>query len=175
MIICLVVEVGLVGGFIEDVSGCVGQFIYEFFVVLEWVVVVVEVVCVLLFLFIFCVCVENFLYGCEDFDDILWCLCVYVDVGVDVFYVFGLNCCEQIVVVFEVVVLKLINVLVGLLCLELLLDELEVFGVKCVSLGLNFVWVVFGVFYQVVQVLVWCDLEVICVVMFFDCINDLFC
>lgn len=72
--ICLVGVIGIVGGLIEDVMGCVDVFIYLLEVLVECICVVVEVVCLLLFLFMFIVCVENYLYGCDDLVDMICCL-----------------------------------------------------------------------------------------------------
>lgn len=111
--IWLVVEVGVVGGLIEDVIGCVDMLIYVCDVLVECIVVVVDVVCVLLFLFMLIVCCENYLYGCCDFDDMIVWFVVYCDVGVDVLYVFGIIDVDEIVVVMWVVGV-LVNVVMGL-------------------------------------------------------------
>lgn len=54
--ICWILEIGVVGGLIEDWSG---EGIYDFNYVVEWIEVVVEVVRLFDFLFVVIGCCEN--------------------------------------------------------------------------------------------------------------------
>lgn len=103
-VVCVIV-IGVVGIFIEDVGLDLVYLLCMLDEVVVWVCVVCDVIDVFGEDVILVGCVENFFVGCFDLDDVIICLCVYVVVGVDCLYVFGIIIVGQIQVVVVVVVL----------------------------------------------------------------------
>ena len=137
---------GLVGGSIEDASGCVDAPIYPLEQAVERIRASVAAVRSLPFPFTLCARAENFLHGREDLADTLRRLQAYAEAGADVLYAPGLTTRAQIDAVVRAVAPRPVNVLLGLSSSALTLDDLRELGVRRVSVGSSLARAAFGGF-----------------------------
>ncbi|WP_161864460.1 isocitrate lyase/PEP mutase family protein [Pseudomonas yangonensis] len=137
---------GLVGGSIEDASGCVDAPIYPLEQAVERIRASVAAARSLPFPFTLCARAENFLHGREDLADTLRRLQAYAEAGADVLYAPGLTTRAQIDAVVRAVTPRPVNVLLGLSSSNLTLDDLRELGVRRVSVGSSLARAAFGGF-----------------------------
>jgi 2-methylisocitrate lyase-like PEP mutase family enzyme len=137
---------GLVGGSIEDASGCVDAPIYPLEQAVERIRASAAAVRSLPFPFTLCARAENFLHGREDLADTLRRLQAYAEAGADVLYAPGLTTRAQIDAVVRAVAPRPVNVLLGLSSSALTLDDLRELGVRRVSVGSSLARAAFGGF-----------------------------
>ena len=135
LIIRQAIEVGLVGGSIEDATGLPDKPFYSFDHAVERVHAAVEAARDQPFL-LTARC-ENYLYGRPDPDDTIAKLKAFEKAGADVLFAPGLNDIETIRLICTEVS-KPVNVLMGIRQPTFNLTELQSAGVKRVSVGGGF-------------------------------------
>jgi len=128
-------EVGLVGGSIEDASGCHDAPIYDIGLAVERVRAAVQVARSLPFPFTLCARAENLLHGRMDLDDTILRLQAYAEAGADVLYAPGLRTAEEVRAVVQAVAPRPVNVLMGMAGVALSVNQLQDLGVRRISLG----------------------------------------
>jgi 2-methylisocitrate lyase-like PEP mutase family enzyme len=128
------VEVGAVGGSIEDSTGNPKNPIYDFSLARERVQAAVEVARSLPIPFTLTARAENFLHGRKDLDDTIKRLQAFEAAGADVLYAPGLYDLATIKNVVSALK-KPFNLVMGFADPSLTLDELSAAGVKRVSVG----------------------------------------
>jgi len=137
------VEIGLVGGSIEDASGQPGRPIYDFHHAVERVAAASEAARDAPFLLT--ARADNFLWGRSDLDDTVRRLQAFASVGADVLYAPGLRDLDAIRTVCAAVS-KPVNVVMGLTGAAFTVDELAAVGVKRISVGGAFARAALGAF-----------------------------
>jgi 2-methylisocitrate lyase-like PEP mutase family enzyme len=137
------VDVGLVGGIIEDATGDRSSPLYEFHLAVERVAAASDAACGRPFMLT--VRVDNFLYERPDLDDTIRRLQAFAEAGADVLYAPGLPSLDAIRAVCASVP-KPVNVVMGLQQPLLSVDELAAVGVKRISVGGSFARVALGAF-----------------------------
>ncbi|HKQ79113.1 MAG TPA: isocitrate lyase/phosphoenolpyruvate mutase family protein [Blastocatellia bacterium] len=130
----LAAATGLVGGSIEDSTQRPGDPIYEFELAVERVRAAVEMARSLPFSFTLTARAENYLVGRPDLKDTINRLQAYQEAGADVLYAPGLTRKEDIISVVSSLD-RPVNVVMGLVGVQLSLQELSEIGVKRVSVG----------------------------------------
>ena len=135
------VEVGLVGGSIEDATGDVRYPIYEFQHAVERVAAAAETARSRPF--VLTARAENFLHARPDLDDTIRRLRAFEAVGAHVLYAPGLPNLDAIRLVCSAV-RRPVNVVVGLSGPLFTLRELEAVGVKRISVGSAFARAAWG-------------------------------
>ncbi|HKW63003.1 MAG TPA: isocitrate lyase/phosphoenolpyruvate mutase family protein [Candidatus Acidoferrum sp.] len=125
---------GLVGGSIEDATGCPDDAIYEMQHAVERVRAAVETARALPFLFTLTARAENYLHGRPDLRDTIQRLQAFQEAGADVLYAPGLMSKDDIATVVRSVD-RPVNVVTGLRGAQLSLAELSAIGVKRISVG----------------------------------------
>lgn len=128
----LAVDVGLVGGSIEDATGDPEEPIFEFNQAVERVAAASEAARELPF--VLTARAENFLHGRTDLDDTIERLQAFENVGADVLYAPGLPSLAAIRAVCGAVK-RPVNVVMGLRPPIFSVEELADAGVKRISLG----------------------------------------
>lgn len=141
--IALAVEVGLVGGSIEDATGDPAAPIFEFGHAVERVAAAVEAARNRPFLVT--ARAENFLHGVHDLDDTIRRLQAFEAAGADVLFAPGLPDLEAIRVVCGSLERPL-NVVMGLAGSTFTVAELAEAGVKRISVGGSFARAALGAF-----------------------------
>ncbi len=136
-------DIGLVGGSIEDASGVSGHPIYDFSHAVERVAAAAEACTGKPFLLT--ARAENYLYGARDLDDTITRLQAFEEVGADVLYAPGLPDLEAIRTVCASVG-KPVNVVMGLSGPSWSVAQLAEAGVKRVSVGGSFARAALGGF-----------------------------
>jgi len=136
---------GLVGGSIEDSTGCPDDPIYEHELAIERVRAAAEVARALPFPFTLTGRAENYLVGRRDLKDTIKRLQAYQEAGADVLYAPGLTSASDIATVVSAVDRPL-NVVMGLQGVQLSLSALSEIGVKRVSVGSALSRVALGAF-----------------------------
>jgi len=124
---------GIVGGSVEDASGC--GHIYEYEHAVERVAAAVESARRLPFPFTLTARAENFLHGRSNIDDTIRRLQAFAAAGADVLYAPGLPSLKAIREVCAAVAPKPVNVLAGMKGANFPLAELEAAGARRISLG----------------------------------------
>jgi 2-methylisocitrate lyase-like PEP mutase family enzyme len=142
------VDVGLVGGILEDATGDPSRPLYEFPLAVERVAAASEAARGRPFLLT--VRADNFLYGRPDLDDTIRRLHAFAEAGADVLYAPGLPSLDAIRVVCASVP-KPVNVVMGLQQPLLSVEQLAAAGVKRVSLGGSLARVALGAFLRAAQ------------------------
>ena len=137
------VDVGLVGGIIEDATGDPSSPLYEFDLAVERVAAASEAARGRPF--VLTVRADNFLYERPDLGDTIRRLQAFAEAGADVLYAPGLPSLDAIRVVCASVP-KPVNVVMGLQQPLLSVDELAAVGVKRISVGGSFARVALGAF-----------------------------
>jgi 2-methylisocitrate lyase-like PEP mutase family enzyme len=137
------VEVGLVGGSIEDATGDPHDRIYEFALSVERVAAAADAARGRNFLLT--ARSENFLHGQPDLDDTIKRLRAFAEVGADVLYAPGLPSLDAIRALCASVS-KPVNVVMGLKGATYTMDELAAAGVKRISVGGAFARAALGEF-----------------------------
>jgi 2-methylisocitrate lyase-like PEP mutase family enzyme len=137
------VDVGLVGGIIEDATGDPTSPLYEFPLAVERVAAASEAARDRPFMLT--VRAANYLYERPDLDDTIRRLHAFADAGADVLYAPGLPSLDAIRAVCASVP-KPVNVVVGLQQPLRSVDELAAAGVKRISVGGSFARVALGAF-----------------------------
>jgi len=130
----LAAATGLVGGSIEDSTQRRDDPIYEFERAVERVRAAAEVARALPFPFTLTGRAENYLVGRPDLKDTINRLQAYQEAGADVLYAPGLTKKEDIISVVSSLD-RPVNVVMGLVGVQLSLQELSEIGVKRVSVG----------------------------------------
>jgi len=130
----LAADAGLVGGSIEDATGCPDDPIYEIEHATERVRAAVEAARALPFPFMLTARAENYLHGRPDLRDTIQRLQAFQEAGADVLYAPGLTTKDNIATVVGSVD-RPVNVVMGLRGAQLSLAELSAIGVKRVSVG----------------------------------------
>jgi 2-methylisocitrate lyase-like PEP mutase family enzyme len=130
----LAAAAGLVGGSIEDMSRQPGRSIYEQEYAADRVRAAAEVVHALPFPFTLTARAENYLAGRPDLKDTIKRLQAYQLAGADVLYAPGLTTKDDIDAIVQSVD-RPVNVVMGLLGVQLSLAELSAIGVRRVSVG----------------------------------------
>ena len=125
---------GLVGGSIEDATGCPDDPIYEMQQAVERVCAAVEAARTLPFSFTLTARAENYLHGRPDLRDTIKRLQAFQEVGADVLYAPGLTRKDDIATVVRSVD-RPVNVVMGLRGAQLSVPELSAIGVKRISVG----------------------------------------
>lgn len=125
---------GVVGGSIEDATGCPDNPIYEMDHAVERVRAGVAAARALPFPFTLTARAENYLHGRPDLKDTIKRLQAYQEAGADVLYAPGLATKDDIAAVTSSVD-RPVNVLMGLRGVQLSLADLSAIGVKRVSVG----------------------------------------
>ena len=136
-------DIGVVGGSIEDASGVSGHPIYDFNHAVERVAAAAEACTGKPFLLT--ARAENYLYGRRDLDDTIARLQAFEGVGADVLYAPGLPDLEAIRTVCASVG-KPVNVVMGLSGPSWSVAQLAEAGVKRVSVGGSFARAALGGF-----------------------------
>jgi 2-methylisocitrate lyase-like PEP mutase family enzyme len=129
--ILLAGQSGLVGASIEDATGIDSDPIYEFEFAVERIRAAVEAKNTFDFPFTLTARAENFIHGRPDLNDTIRRLQAFQEVGADVLYAPGLKSREDISAIVHSLD-KPVNVMIGA---SLSVSELEVIGVKRISLG----------------------------------------
>jgi 2-methylisocitrate lyase-like PEP mutase family enzyme len=137
------VDVGLVGGSIEDATGDRSSPLYEFHLAVERVAAASEAARGRPFMLT--VRADNFLYERPDLDDTIRRLQAFAEAGADILYAPGLPSLDAIRAVCASVP-KPVNVVMGLQQPLLSVDELAAVGVKRISVGGSFARVALGAF-----------------------------
>ena len=128
----LALDLGLVGGAIEDATGDDGCPIYEFDIAVERIAAAVEAAADKPFLVT--ARAENYLYGRPDLGDTIRRLQAFSEAGADVLYAPGLPDLEAIQTVCREVD-RPVNVVMGLSGLQATVRELSEAGVARISTG----------------------------------------
>ncbi|MGO9588831.1 MAG: oxaloacetate decarboxylase [Candidatus Acidiferrales bacterium] len=126
---------GIVGGSVEDASGDDGRPIYDFSLAVERVAAAVEAARALPFPFTLTARAENFLHGRADLDDTIRRLVAFAEAGAEVLFAPALPHLDAIRAVCAAVAPHPVNVLAGIKGLAFPVAELEVAGVRRISLG----------------------------------------
>ena len=142
------VDVGLVGGSIEDATGDPSSPIYEFQLAVARVAAASHVARDQPFMLT--ARAENFLYGRPDLDDTIRRLQAFAEAGADVLYAPGLPSLDAMRAVCTSVP-KPVNVVMGLGQPVLSVDELAAVGVKRISVGGSFARAALGAFIRAAQ------------------------
>jgi 2-methylisocitrate lyase-like PEP mutase family enzyme len=142
------VDVGLVGGSIEDATGDPSSPIYEFQLAVARVAAASHVARGRPFMLT--ARAENFLYGRPDLDDTIRRLQAFAEAGADVLYAPGLPSLDAMRAVCTSVP-KPVNVVMGLRQPVLSVDELAAVGVKRISVGGSFARAALGAFIRAAQ------------------------
>jgi 2-methylisocitrate lyase-like PEP mutase family enzyme len=142
----LAAAAGLVGGSIEDATGRAADPIYPFDLAVERVRAAVGAARALPFPFTLTARAENFLNRRPDLPDTIRRLQAFADADADVLYAPGLKSAEDIAAVVKAVAPKPVNVVMGLAGAAFSLAELELLGVKRVSVGSAFARAAYGAF-----------------------------
>ena len=127
-------QTGIVGGSVEDSTGRPEDPIYEFEFAVERVRAAVEAARSLPFTFTLTARAENFITGRPYLDDTIKRLQAFQDAGADVLFAPGIKTREQIRAVLSSIDRPL-NVLMGMVGVDLDLAELSEMGVKRISVG----------------------------------------
>jgi len=143
----LAAEAGLVGGSIEDATGCPDDPIYEMQHAVERIRAAVEAARALPFSFTLTARAENYLHGRPDLRDTIQRLQAFQDAGADVLYAPGLTSRDDIATLVRSVD-RPVNVVMGLRGAERNLAELSQIGVKRVSVGSALYRTAFGAFFS---------------------------
>ena len=130
----LAADAGLVGGSIEDATGCPDDPIYELPLAVERVRASVEAARALPFPFTLTARAENYLHGRPDLRDTIKRLQAFQEAGADVLYAPGLASKDDIATVVRSVD-RPVNVVMGLRGVPLSSAELSAIGVKRISVG----------------------------------------
>jgi 2-methylisocitrate lyase-like PEP mutase family enzyme len=130
----LAAAAGLVGGSIEDATGCPDDPIYEMQHAVERVRAAVEAAHALPFSFTLTARAENYLHGRPDLRATIKRLQAFQEAGADVLYAPGLASKEDIAAVVGSVDRPL-NVVMGLGGAQLSVGELSAIGVRRISVG----------------------------------------
>ena len=133
----LAVEIGLVGGSIEDATGDATRPIYDFELSVERVAAAAEAAHALPFPFTFVARAENFLHGRRDLDDTIRRLQAFEAAGADVLFAPGLPDLATIRLACASVT-KPVNVVLGARNTPYTLADLADAGVRRVSTGSSF-------------------------------------
>jgi 2-methylisocitrate lyase-like PEP mutase family enzyme len=147
----LAAAVGLVGGSIEDATGRIEDPIYPLDLSVERIRAAVKAARELSFPFMLTARAENFLHGRHDLKDTIRRLEAFADAGADVLYAPGLKTREEIMAVVKAVTPKPVNVVMGLVGVNLSLNELADIGVKRVSLGSTLARAAYGAFLEAAE------------------------
>ncbi|WP_420548699.1 isocitrate lyase/PEP mutase family protein [Curvivirga sp.] len=139
------VDIGLVGGSIEDASGNPERPIFEFSLAVERVAAAAEIAKKRGF--VLTARAENYLNGRPDLDNTIRRLQAFEKAGADVLFAPGLPSLEAIRIVCNSVN-KPVNVVMGLSGPTFTLDELQNAGVKRVSVGGSFARAALGALYN---------------------------
>ncbi|HJS33111.1 MAG TPA: isocitrate lyase/phosphoenolpyruvate mutase family protein, partial [Alphaproteobacteria bacterium] len=126
--------VGLVGGSIEDATGCAEAPIYPFDQAVARVRAAVGAARSLAFPFMLTARAENYLHGRPDVADTIERLQAFQEAGADVLYAPGLRSREDIAAVVRAVD-RPVNVVMGLKGPRFTVAELAEIGVKRISVG----------------------------------------
>ncbi len=129
------IDIGLVGGSIEDASGKASHPIFDFELSVDRIAAVAEAIKELPF--VLTARAENYLHGRPDLDDTILRLQAFEHAGADVLYAPGLNSIEDMRTVCESVS-KPVNVVMGLGSSEFTVAQLSDAGVKRISVGGSF-------------------------------------
>lgn len=130
----LAANTGLVGGSIEDATGCPDDPIYEMQHAVERVRAAVEAARALPFPFTLTARAENYLHGRPDLRDTIQRLQAFQDAGADVLYAPGLLSKDDIATLIRSVD-RPVNVVMGLRGAQLSVAELSAIGVRRISVG----------------------------------------
>jgi 2-methylisocitrate lyase-like PEP mutase family enzyme len=130
----LAAAAGVVGGSIEDATGRPDQPIYDREHAVERIRAAVAAARALPFPFTLTARAENYLHGRPDLSDTIARLQAYQEAGADVLYAPGLASKEDIAAVVRSVD-RPVNVVMGLLGVQLSLTDLSALGVRRVSVG----------------------------------------
>lgn len=130
----LAAGVGLVGGSIEDATGCPDDPIYEMHHAVERVRAAAEAARALPFPFTLTARAENFLHGRPDMRDTIKRLQAFQEAGADVLYAPGLATKRDIGTVVGSVD-RPVNVVMGLRGAQLSVVELSAIGARRISVG----------------------------------------
>jgi 2-methylisocitrate lyase-like PEP mutase family enzyme len=149
--ILLAAAAGLVGGSIEDNCGDPNNPIYPFERSVERVKAAVEAARSLPFPFTLTARAENLIYGRPDLKDTIRRLEAFADAGADVLFAPGLKTPQEVDAVVRAVAPRPVNVLLGLNATGMSVKDLEVLGVKRVSLGSTLARAAYGSFYKAAQ------------------------
>ena len=147
----LAAAVGLAGGSIEDATGRIEDPIYPFDLSVERIRTAVKAARQLPSPFMLTARAENFLHGRPDLKDTIRRLEAFADAGADVLYAPGLKTREEIVAVVNAITPKPVNVVMGLVGVNLSLNELADIGVKRVSLGSTLARAAYGAFLEAAE------------------------
>ncbi len=134
---------GVVGGSIEDSTGRPGDPIYPLDVAVERIRAAVAAARALPFPFMLTARAENYLHGRPDLKDTIARLQAYQEAGADVLYAPGLKTAEDIAAVVSSLD-RPVNVLAGLLGMDLTRESLSKLGVKRISIGGSLARAAFG-------------------------------
>jgi 2-methylisocitrate lyase-like PEP mutase family enzyme len=141
----LAAAAGVVGGSIEDATGCPDHPIYEKEYAAERIRAAAEAARSLPFTFTLTGRAENYLHGRPDLQDTISRLQAYQEAGADVLYAPGLATKDDIAAVVRSVD-RPVNALMGLQGVQLSLAELSAIGVKRVSVGSSLCRAALGAF-----------------------------
>jgi len=130
----LAAAIGLVGGSIEDATGCPDDPIYEIEHAVERIQAGTETARALPFPFTLTARAENYLHGRPDLEDTIRRLQAFQEAGADVLYAPGLATKNDIATVVGSVD-RPVNVVMGLAGAQLSLAELSAIGVRRISVG----------------------------------------
>lgn len=125
---------GIVGGSIEDATGCADEPIYTHELAVERIRAASEAAQALPFPFTLTARAENYLVGNADLHDTIRRLQAYQEAGADVLFAPGLTSRDDIAAVVSSVD-RPVNVIMGFPNTSLTLGELSEIGVRRVSVG----------------------------------------
>ena len=142
------IDIGLVGGSIEDATGDPSSPLYEFPLAVERVAAASDAARGRPF--VLTVRADTFLYERPDLGDTIRRLLAFADAGADVLYAPGLPSLDAIRAVCASVP-KPVNMVMGLQHPLLSVDELAAVGVKRISVGGSFARAALGAFIRAAQ------------------------
>jgi 2-methylisocitrate lyase-like PEP mutase family enzyme len=141
---------GIVGGSIEDTTNRPGDPIFEIAEAVDRVRAAVEAARALPFPFTLTARAENYLWDRRDLKDTIARLQAFQDAGADVLYAPGLSTRDDIAAVVSSVD-RPVNVVMGLVGVQLSLDELSKLGVRRVSVGSALMRAAVGAFHRAAE------------------------
>ncbi|MCX7354180.1 MAG: isocitrate lyase/phosphoenolpyruvate mutase family protein [Alphaproteobacteria bacterium] len=141
---------GLVGGSIEDATGCKDAPIHDFGLAVERVKAAVAAARALPFPFTLTARAENLAYGRHDMADTIRRLQAYQGAGADVLFAPGLKSEDDIRTITRAVD-RPVNVVIGLHAASWTVEKLTALGVKRISLGSSFSRAALGAFLRAAE------------------------
>jgi 2-methylisocitrate lyase-like PEP mutase family enzyme len=149
--ILLTAQTGVAGCSIEDNTGEPHDPIYPFELAVERVKAAVRAARSLPFPFTLTARAENLIYGRMDLADTIRRLEAFADAGADVLFAPGLKTKAEVEAVVKAVAPRPVNVVVGLSQAGFSISDLEVIGVRRISLGSSLARAAYSGFFRAAE------------------------